>query len=245
VISRRLHTSSAAWNGRLGVGRGYDDSSDGCSLIASWQLGQRRFCRRSQLWNSRSQRRHATGPAYRPCFGALRWGPFRFMDVLSGARHRLVWMGQSSALTYDRPAPPTAEGHAPFATSPVHIRIGHFRRHQPTMGPRSPGTRAAGDAPGWRRLRPGRPKAPRHRGPSHGAHASAISTHRGEGSQSICWSTPAARGAHIRWGGPRPPRPGETRPRARAGRSSAEGPPPPGRDAQSQWTGPPHQPRRA
>lgn len=101
MISRRLHTSSAAWNRRLGVGRGYDDSSDGCSLIASWQRGQKWFCRRSQLSNPASQRRQVVGPAYEVGFSGFRCGPLRFMDVLSGARHRLVWMGQSSALTYD------------------------------------------------------------------------------------------------------------------------------------------------
>jgi hypothetical protein len=45
------------------------------------------LCRRSQLWNSRLQRKHVVGPAYGLCFGALRWGPlsgpFRIITILS------------------------------------------------------------------------------------------------------------------------------------------------------------------
>ena len=67
---------------RMG-GRG---SSDGSRSIVSRQIRHRRFCRRSQLQNSRSQRRHVTYPAYGLSFGALRWGPFRFIDVLGQAQ---------------------------------------------------------------------------------------------------------------------------------------------------------------
>jgi hypothetical protein len=41
------------------------------------QRGHSRFCRRSQLQNSWSQRRQVVNAAYGPSFGALRWGPFR------------------------------------------------------------------------------------------------------------------------------------------------------------------------
>jgi hypothetical protein len=51
-----------------------DGSSDGCSAIASRQLGHRRFCRRSQLSNALSQRRQMVGPAYELGFGG---GPRR------------------------------------------------------------------------------------------------------------------------------------------------------------------------
>jgi hypothetical protein len=48
--------------------------------------GHRRFWRRSQFQNSWSQRRQVVGPAYGLCFGALCWGLFRFIDVLSQAQ---------------------------------------------------------------------------------------------------------------------------------------------------------------
>jgi hypothetical protein len=59
-----LHPSSARRRRRLGMSRGYEGSSDGCTSRASRYVGQRRFWRLSQLMNSASQRRHVVIPAY-------------------------------------------------------------------------------------------------------------------------------------------------------------------------------------
>jgi len=89
--SHRVHRSSRFLGRHHGVCKGYSSSSDGSWSIVSRQLRPRRFCRRSQLQNSWSQRRHVVNAAYGPSFGALRWGPFggpfRRMVVLSGHKY--------------------------------------------------------------------------------------------------------------------------------------------------------------
>lgn len=125
AISSRLHPLSTVRNRRLGAGRRYEGSSDGRASMASRQLGQRRFCRRSQLSNTSSQRRQVVGPAYAVGFGGfcLRRGGIRRMAVLSGER----WHGGAGyrPLTPYRPPPLTTEGQASWARDTVHIRLGH------------------------------------------------------------------------------------------------------------------------
>ena len=57
------HPSSWVRDRRTDGGKGRADSSDGSRSSACRHGWHSRFCRRSQLWNSRSQRKHVVGPA--------------------------------------------------------------------------------------------------------------------------------------------------------------------------------------
>jgi hypothetical protein len=131
AISRRLYELLSCRGLRLDLEREYDGSSDGRSAIACRQASQRRFCRRSQLWNTASQRRQVVGPAYDVSFVGftLRRGGCRLMVILCA--ERLIGTGHVSALTPYRPSLLRTEGRTPFAQSMVHIRIGHFWIHHP------------------------------------------------------------------------------------------------------------------
>jgi len=145
ALSRRLQVSSRVRGRRVGRRKGGRGSSDGSRSIVSRQLRHRRFCRRSEIQNSWSQRRHVAGPAYGPSFGTLRWGPFRgplsLMAILNG--ERLSGQGSVSTLTPYRPRAPRPEGHTPVATeaklqqSGVRLKTQGVRVNAPgAQGPR-------------------------------------------------------------------------------------------------------------
>jgi hypothetical protein len=104
---------------------------------SSRQRGHRRFCRRSQLQNAWSQRRHAAYPACGLSFGARRWGPFRgpwrLMTLLSGAR--LSARGTVSALTPYRPPPLRTEAWTRYARETVDRGLRRSRTRRPFRSP--------------------------------------------------------------------------------------------------------------
>ena len=138
AINGSLYASPSCRGLWLDLDREYDGSMDGCSAIACRQEGHRRFCRRSQLWNTASQRRQVVGPAYDVSFVGftLRRGSSRLMVILSDVW--LIGTGHRSTLTPYRPRPLKTEGqtvcqindshsHGPLPDTPP-LLIGCFTR---------------------------------------------------------------------------------------------------------------------
>src|SRR5687767_9417944 len=83
----------------------WEGSSDGCTAIACRQALERRFCRRSQLSNTRSHRRPVVSPGYGLGWWVVRRRYSERLPVAVLSTQWFMWVSHALALTTYRLLP--------------------------------------------------------------------------------------------------------------------------------------------